>query len=220
MGRERSKRKRSTRVRIAGALATVLGAAGLLLAIGAPAGADGGSTSPPAGSVPTSCSTSATLNVGPSGQPVSVTLSNTCAFTPNSPVSVSFNGAVVANVTADSSGLITLSFDGKATAIAVDGGTYQQAVWGVNTFTASGTNTSGAANTADFLIDLEHNVTAASAITPPGTGLASSSGAAGGLAFTGADLAALIAAGLALIFLGSAIVLYTRRRAKEYHSAG
>lgn len=191
---------------------TVLGAAGLLLAIGAPAGADGGSTSPPAGSVATSCSNSSTENVNPgSGQPSQVTMSSTCAFAANSPVSVSFNGTVVANVTADSSGTVTLTFDAKDPSIAVDSGTYHAAAWGVNTFVASGTNASGAANTADFLIDVEHFVTAAAAVTPP-------SSAPGGLAFTGADLAALIAAGLALILLGGAIVLYTRRRAEEYRS--
>jgi hypothetical protein len=215
MDGERTSRTRSTRVRIGGAVATVLGAAAMLMAFGAPAGADGGSTSPPAGSVPTSCSTSSTLNVGPSGQPAQVTLGETCAYTPNSAVTVTFNGAVVAHATANSSGLVTLIFDGKDAAIAVDNGTYTPTTYGVNTFVASGTNASGASNTADFLIDLEHIVTAASAVTPPSI---SSSSATGALAFTGADLAALVAAGLALVLLGGGIVLYTRRRAAEYRS--
>jgi hypothetical protein len=193
---------RATSIRIGGAVAAVLGASGLLFATSSAAGA-AGSTSPPAGGVATSCSTSTTITT--SSTPQSVTLGETCAFTPNSSVTISFQGTTVTTATADATGLISLSVTANDPSISINGGAAQTAVYGVNTFVATGTNASGATNTATFLIDLEQAATPATPSTP--------------LAFTGADLAALIAAALALVLLGTGVVLYTRRRADESPSA-
>jgi hypothetical protein len=140
--------------------------------------------------------------------PQTVSLGETCAFSPNSSVTVSYQGSTVATVTSDSSGLVTLSITAdNAPSISVNGGAAKPAVLGTNTITASGTNSSGASNTATFLVDLQ----APPATSAAATTSASTSGS-GGLAFTGADLAALIAAALALILFGTGVVLYTRRR--------
>jgi hypothetical protein len=197
---------RLTRIRLGSVVAIALGASGLLFATSTVAGADG-STTPPASSVPTSCSTSSTVTVG--SAPQSVSLGETCAFAPNSAVTVSFNGATVASPTSDSNGLITLSVTATDPTLAFNGGTAQPAVYGINTVTATGTNASGATNTASFLIDLVSSAPATAASTT------SSSSSSGGLAFTGADLAALAAAALALILLGAGVVSYTRRRAED-----
>jgi hypothetical protein len=98
-----------------------------------------------------------------------------------------------------------LSISAKDPSISVNGSAYQPAVFGTNTITATGTNSSGAQNTATFLIDL----------VAPASTLASTTSGSGGLAFTGADLAALIGAALVLILLGVGIVTVTRRRANQ-----
>lgn len=174
----------------------------------APAGA-AGSTSPPASPVATTCSTSTTITLPVSGTPQNVTLGETCAFAPSSTVTINFQGSALTTMTADpTSGLISLAVSATDPHLAVNGGAAQTAVFGVNTITATGTNASGASNTATFLVDLEQPA-----------GAATGSGSSGGLAFTGADLAALIAAALALILLGTAVVLYTRRRAEDAPAA-
>jgi hypothetical protein len=199
--------RRSGVLRFGSALTIVVGSAGLLLASAGGAGASGGSsTSPPTSSVPTSCSASSTVAVPSSGSSSPTTASETCAYAANTPVTVTFGGATVANVTAGSNGLISLSFTGKDPEISVNGGPFSSAAYGVNTFVAMGKNASGSTNTATFLVDLEAPVSTAAATT------------SGGLAFTGADLLALIAAALVLILLGVGVVLYTRRRSDKLNS--
>jgi hypothetical protein len=195
--------RRSTQIRIATSAAALLGASGFLFAGSTLAGASG-STSPPASSAPTTCSTSSTLNVPSSGSPVSASLGETCAFAPNSSVTLSFGSTSLPATTADSNGLITVSVSGKDPSLSFNGGAYMTAVYGVNTLTASGLNSGGGTNTATFLIDLTNTSTSPS--SPTG---------GSGLAFTGADLAALIAAALALILLGSGVVLYTRKQTDD-----
>jgi len=194
---------RGTKIRVGGAVAVVLGASGLLFGAASAAGA-AGSTSPSSSGTPTSCSTSTTITV--TNTPQTVSLGETCAFSPNSSVTVSYQGSTVATVTSDSSGLVTLSITATDPHLAINGGTPQTAVFGTNTITASGTNSSGASNTATFLVDLQ---------AAPATSSSTTSGSTGGLAFTGADLAALIAAALALVLFGTGVVLYTRRRRDE-----
>ena len=186
--------RRSTQLRIAASVAAVLGASGLLFATSGIAGASG-SSSPPASSTPTTCSTSSTLTLPAGGAAVSASLGETCAFAPNSPVNLTFGGTTLTGVSADANGLISVAVSGEDPQLSFNGGAYMSAVYGVNTLTATGTNASGGTNTATFLIDL----------------VAPSSGS-GGLAFTGADLAALVAAALALVLLGSGVMLYTRRQ--------
>jgi hypothetical protein len=188
--------RRSTQLRIAASVAAVLGASGLLFATSGIAGASG-SSSPPASSTPTTCSTSSTLTLPAGGAAVSASLGETCAFAPNSPVNLTFGGTTLTGVSADANGLISVSVSGEDPQLSFNGGAYMSAVYGVNTLTATGTNASGGTNTATFLVDL----------------VAPSSGT--GLAFTGADLAALVAAALALVLLGSGVMLYTRRQTGE-----
>jgi hypothetical protein len=198
--------RRKTLLRAGSALAIAAGAAGLLLVSAGAAGASG-SGSPPVAQVPTSCSTSSTVTLPANNTPQTVSLGETCAFTPNSTTTVTFGGQVLASPTANSSGLITLSISAEDPSISVNGSAYQPAVFGTNTITATGTNASGATNTATFLVDL---------VAPAGPSSSSSTGSgSGGLAFTGADLAALIGAALVLILLGVGVVTVTRRRANR-----
>ena len=172
--------RRISILRAASALAVVAGAGGLLFVNAGVAGA-AGSGSPPVNQVPTSCSTSSTITLSTTNSPQTASLGETCAFTPNSVVTVTFGGTVVSSPNADSSGLITLSISAEDPSISINGSPYQGAVYGTNTITAIGTNASGAQNTATFLVDL----------VQAGGPASSSSTGGGGLAFTGADLAAL-----------------------------
>jgi len=192
--------RRSTQLRIAASVAAVFGASGLMFVTSGLAGASG-SSSPPASSTPTTCSTSSTLTVPSSGSAVTASLGETCAFAPDSAVSLSFGSTSLPGVTADSNGLITVNVSGTDPQLTFNGGTSQPAVYGVNTLTATGLNSSGGTNTATFLIDL---------VATPDL-LGTTTGGGGGLAFTGADLAALVAAALALLLLGGGVMLYTRR---------
>jgi hypothetical protein len=187
----------------------VLGVSGWLMALPGTAGAAGsGSSSSPTTTTPTSCSTSASVTVtvaNTSSNPVTGTLTASCTFAPGATVTINNAGA---NQTAPAGGdgTLTISYAATDPSISIDNGAFQPAVAGVNTITATGVNSNGGTNTATFLIDL---------ITPSSaTGAGSGSGTgSGGLAFTGADLAALVAASLALILMGSGVVIYTRRRA-------
>lgn len=197
----------SSLIRTRGAAAIVLGSVGLLLATAAPAGASG-SLSPPVNPLPTSCSTSLSLPVKiASRTSVGFTMTESCTFATGSMVSISFGGKVLHAAKSDGgTGHVTIKGDAKDPEISVDGSAYQPAAYGVNTIVASGTNPSGGSNTANFLVDLENISTSSSS---------SSSTNSSGLAFTGADLLALIAAAMALMILGTCVVLYTRRRAEQ-----
>jgi hypothetical protein len=190
------------RKKIGSAAAVALGVSGLILALPGSAGA-AGSTSPPAGAVPTSCSVSTTIDVNAASTtsaPATTSLTSTCSYTPGSTVSLSFLGTTQTATADATTGLLTLKLSATDPSLSVNGGAFQAAVYGVNTITATGNNASGGANSATFLIDIENPT-------------ATASGSGGGLAFTGADLAALVAAALALIVMGSGVVIYTRRRA-------
>lgn len=98
---------------------------------------------------------------------------------------------------------------------------------------ATGLNPAGGTNTATFLIDIVQSTVSNTGSGSSGgsTGGSSGGGATGsltgtntgkstgtvGLAFTGANLAALIAAALFMLLVGSAIVIYARRKAMERH---
>ncbi len=223
--------RRSTHFRIAASVAAVLGASGLLFATSGLAGA-AGSTSPPAGSTPTSCSVSTTLTLPVSGTPVSASLSETCTFAIGSPVNFAYGSSSVAPVTAGSNGLITVNVSAKDPQISFNGGSFLPAVYGVNTLTATGLNSSGGTNTATYLIDLVQASAisntnsgatgsgSGSSSSAGGTNSGSSSSSSGGLAFTGADLALLIAAAVVLILLGGGAIMYTRRQTGRHSSEG
>jgi hypothetical protein len=188
----------------------MLGATGILFGTSAVAGASG-SSSPPASQTPTTCSTSSSVAVQSSGTPTTVTLGETCAFADNSTVALSYEGTPLPSVTAGSTGLISVTASAEDPSLSFNGGTYYPASYSsVNTLTATGTNSAGGSNTATFLITLS---------PPASTSASTTSGSGGGLAFTGADLAALIAGGLALLLLGTGVVLYTRRQSEDAEAA-
>jgi hypothetical protein len=98
------------------------------------------------------------------------------------------------------------------------------ASFGINTVIATGLNADGGTNTATFLIDITQlsNSNSGGSTGSTGTGstgtgsvVSTTKTPAVGLAFTGANLAALIAAALFLLIMGAAIVIYTRRKALE-----
>jgi hypothetical protein len=173
------------------------------------------------------------------GTPVFFALSESCPFAPGTPVTITDGGEVADIIDAPSNGEITLSLAAIDPSLSINGTPYRSAVYGTNTLVASGVNTSGGTNTATFLIDLVQPQTAvatlagtsgsggagsvlaanggSSASTLAGTAAPTTSAAPGsiGFAFTGANLVALISAGLALLLLGGLIVFVTRRRAVQ-----
>jgi hypothetical protein len=205
---------RSTLIRLGGAAAVLVGSAGLLITTSSVAGAAAptttGTTSPN-GPSPTNCSVSLTLVLPLSNVPVTGSLTESCTFQPGSTVTIIYLGVTIETITAPASGLITLTFSAKDPSLSIDGKPYASAGFGINTVTATGINPGLGTNTATFLVDLEKP-----AATPVSTSATSGSS---GLAFTGADLAALIAAALALVLLGTGVVAYTRRRANQVRSS-
>jgi len=69
----------------------------------------------------------------------------------------------------------------------------------VNTFVATGANSTGGTNVATTLVTIPAPATAASS----------------SLAFTGADLGATIVGGAALLAMGFALVMFARRRGER-----
>jgi hypothetical protein len=202
----------STLIRIGSAAGMLVGTAALLFSTSAAAGASG-SSSPPAGTTPVTCSSSQTLTVNPNVT-TNFTLATpaACDFASGSSVGLTYNGTTLPALTAPSGGAVTLS--GGATDpphIALNGGAAMVATWNDNEVVLTGTTTSGASDTVTFVIDLVQPAKAATAAT-------AGAGSSGTLAFTGADLLALVLAALALILLGSGTVYYTRRRAERLHS--
>jgi hypothetical protein len=117
---------------------------------------------------------------------------------------------VATGVTAnsDSSGTVTLTNAVTDPHLSVNGSTPEPSIFGSNTVTL--TNTSGGAGGTEYVI-IPNATTAAL-----GSG---SSGSAGTLAFTGADLLALIVGALFLLAAGTLLVVFTRRRASQQHAA-
>jgi hypothetical protein len=186
-----------------------------------------GSTSPPVPG-PTQCSIAILLQFGlGAGQQTSGSLTETCAFKPGTFADVGFMGRHVESKLVPASGLISLHFTAGDPELSIDGGAFQPATWDVNSIVATGINPSGATNTATFLVDIAQPVTTAAATTGVGgfnttngaspgssTGTGTAPGSIG-LAFTGANLIALIGAALCLLLFGAAIVIYTRRKAAK-----
>jgi hypothetical protein len=150
---------------------------------------------PPTTVAPTSCSFSQIVDVGQT-----YTTTATCNFEAGTPITITLNGSAYESTTAPASGVFTwvivvtgdpdIALQGQAAVAAAFGST--------QTFVASGTNPSGASNTATAIITI-----------PTASSTASSSS----LAFTGADLAATVFGGGALILMGIALTVFARRRA-------
>lgn len=124
--------------------------------------------------------------------------------TPNATYSVSIDGvASSVPVPADSTGMVTLTIaasDGPH--LSVNGSTPEPTTYGSNTVTLANTAGSDGA-TVDIIIP---DATTAAL----GTG-----GSSGSLAFTGAELLALVIGALLLLATGTLLVVFTRRRTRQ-----
>jgi hypothetical protein len=185
-----------------------------ILLAAAPAAPSSAASGYPPPTVPnTSCSASEALAVGSS-----VTVRVTCLFAANATVTVTANGGAYNSGTADGSGVFTEVIVVSDPHVALNGGpAVATQVGGTTTFVATGPNPSGGTNTATTLVTVPAAAgTGASTASGSGSGAGSASGS---LAFTGADLAAAVIAGLSLLAMGTMIVLYARRRAGRNASA-
>ncbi|HWE67863.1 MAG TPA: hypothetical protein VG298_14580 [Acidimicrobiales bacterium] len=217
-----------------GAVAAALTSGGLIFA--SPVGGDPLNSESPVVPPPTACSVGKAVVLPLNGGVVSTTLTESCVFDPGTNVAVTYHGAVVEVLTAPASGLITLHLsaadpgDPGDPELSIDGTAFQPAIFGVNTMVGTGINPAGASNTATFLLDISQPVATLTASGSSGgstgTGAGAGTGTSGngttpgsiGLAFTGANLIALIAAGLSLTLFGGGVVAYTRRRAAARHT--
>jgi hypothetical protein len=192
---------------IGGAIA-IIGGLGLVLptAAGAASGYPGtttvttvtGTTIPGGGTQP--CVSTVTVYTGNSAGVVLTGCS------PNSTYSVSIDG-VAAGVTANSDGAgnVTLTIAASDPHLSVNGSTPVPATYGSNTVTLA--NTSGGAG-GTVNVNIPNATTSA-------LGTSGSGSSGGSLAFTGADLLALIIGALFLLATGTLLVVFTRRRASH-----
>jgi hypothetical protein len=155
-------------------------------------------------------------------------------FKSGSAINFSYLSHFLETKAAPANGKAPLHFVAYDPELSIDGSAQMPAQWGLNTITATGINPAGASNTATYIVDLESPTTPPSNTGSVGTiGLAGSTGSSNpgsttgtpgsiGLAFTGANLIALILASMVLLLLGGSVVIYTRRRGMErqYEMAG
>jgi hypothetical protein len=123
-----------------------------------------------------------------------------CGFAPPPPtnvVTLTIDGGTLGSTTEDAGSDGCITFTGTVTDphLSVDGGTPVEVAYGNSTVTASGVGPTGATVTATFTVP----IAAAAAPASP-------------LAFTGADIMAMVIGGLALVALGFLVVTFARRR--------
>ena len=132
---------------------------------------------------------------GPSQTPGSSFSGTVCGFAPGSTVTFSVGGASAGTATAGSNGCDT--FTGavsNALSLTINGGTPIPVTLGTVVITASGTSSTGGTQSSTYTFQVVKTA------------------AATGLAFTGADIMAMVGGGLALIALGYLVVAFARRR--------
>jgi hypothetical protein len=185
-------------MRLGGSLAAGLGLAGLFIA--APTLSAGAATGYPPPTIPSgACSVSSTIVLAQSGT-TTVPVTEIGQFAPGTTINIIFKGQTVATTVSPTDGSLTISVSAKDPnnpQISIDNTQFQPTNLGLNTITASGLDANSAATVCSFLISID-----------PAPSLASAP-----LAFTGADLGALIAGAVILLLLGSAVVVFTRRKA-------
>jgi hypothetical protein len=147
--------------------------------------------------------TTATVTVGPGGS--EVVTANVCGYAPASSVTVTVDGTVVYVSTADSSGCLFLTITISDPSISINGSPAVTIPYGTAAIAASGVSPSGAAVTDTVDVPVA-SPTAVVTSAPP------TSSSSSGLAFTGADIMAMVVAGLALIALGFLVLTFSRRR--------
>ena len=155
------------------------------------------------------------------GQTLTVNLTG-CA--PGTAFSITINGVSASlTVTSDGSGHITLVIAVTDPHISVNGSTPVPSVFGTNAVVL--TPASGPATTVNVIIPSSATAAATGSSSAGSSGSAggASSGSSGGtvatssgsLAFTGADIAATVVGGIALLAIGTLLVVFTRRRASH-----
>jgi hypothetical protein len=192
-------------------------AGSLVLAFSAPVGADtgypgttttttSGSTNPSGGTSNGPCVATVTIR---SGTTVVVVLTG-CA--PSSTFSIAIAGVATGlAVTSDPAGNVTLTNAVTGDPfLSVNGSKPVSTVYGTNTVSLA--NLSGGPGGTEYVIIPNVLTTALS------TG-SSVAGSGGTLAFTGADLLALIVGALFLLAVGTLLVVFTRRRANQQQVA-
>ncbi|HEY1987842.1 MAG TPA: hypothetical protein VGG43_00080 [Acidimicrobiales bacterium] len=201
---------------VLGTAAVIAGS--LALAFSAPAGADtgypgtttttmSGNTNPSGGGTSNGpCVSTVTVR---SGTSVVVVLTG-CA--PNSTFSIAIAGVATGlTVASDPAGNVTLTNAVTGDPfLSVNGSKPVSTIYGTNT--VSLTNTSGCPGGTEYVI-IPNVLTAALSTGSSGTG------SGGTLAFTGADLLALIVGALFLLAVGTLLVVFTRRRANQQQVA-
>jgi hypothetical protein len=127
-----------------------------------------------------------------------------CGFEPGSAVTESINGTVVKTISADTTPPDATSLDGCISDsgtvsdphLTLSGASPVAISYGNNSITASGVSPSGEAVNSTLIVPVS----------------ASSSSSSSGLAFTGADIMAMVIGGIALVALGFLILTFVRRR--------
>lgn len=207
------------RAAVAGMVAA-LGALGLSFGVAATTAVSAGAqtTSNAAGYPPPTGSTVVT-----NGASVTCAVGQTCTysmggFPPGASVTISVNGTPAAVVTADANGFVTFTVTVSDPHISINGGPAISVPAGANTISLS-----GGAVTQSFTLNVVSSTTPTTAATGAagGSGGSSSTGSArstGALAFTGADIAATVVGGLALLAVGTVLVVATRRRSSGARS--
>jgi hypothetical protein len=206
------RQRRLTRLIGAGAVACVLALGVPGLASAATTGYPGTTTT----TIPASTTTTTPPNVVivTNGSTVTITVGGTTTvslsgFAPGSTItSVAINGVVVTiSLVTDASGNLVFSIVVTDPHISINGSAPIPAVYGNNSLTITGIQPDGTTVTKTLLISVPTPV-AAAATTPSSSG-------SGTLAFTGADIAATVVGGLALLAAGTLLVIFTRRRAGQ-----
>jgi hypothetical protein len=158
-----------------------------------------------------------TVNVG---QTFVVQLAPQCVFTPGAAVTVTVNGVNIPGKVATSSGTVLVEVTVvSATQLSIDDPVLTPAFCGpnaVNTVTATGPSAAAGGRqvtqTATFRINCPGTTTGGTTGATTGTTTGPARPITGRLALTGSNLLRFLAIALALVAMGSAIVITARRR--------
>jgi hypothetical protein len=167
---------------------------------------------PPPVPVDTHCSVAASVAVGST-----VTVGLSTPFAGGAAVTLTLNGVADGSVNAPANGLLSLSLVvTDPPHLSINGQKEQPINSGTNVITATGSSPTGSTNTCTVQLQVAGNTPALAASGASSSGPARSMGAAMNfpvtLAFTGAETAALLLAGLVLVAFGLVLVVYGRRR--------
>ena len=148
------------------------------------------------------------------GATVTCAIGQTCTYTmggfpPGASVTITVNGTPAATVTADANGFVTFTVSVSDPHISVNGGPLIAVPFGSNAFTLSGGGV-----TQSFTLVIPGSTTPTTAATSAASGTSSRA-----LAFTGADIAATVVGGLAMLAVGVLLVFATRRRSRTANSS-